>query len=239
MNTINKIIGMCLAVVLTVNITTAQRIANPADANDAKEYAQKQTDKMAEQLSLTKGQQKKVLKVNMAYIKNMNEAKADGNRDATKAIREERNTAIKAILKPDQLAKFEELKGSKANRGGKGDRAGRGNGQGRERDPEARAKERTERMTEQLGLSTTQADQITEINMIYGEKMRALRDSDDREAAFAERKILREQQNTAIKAVLNDKQVALYNEMLENRASRGGEGRGRGGEGRGGRGGNR
>jgi len=250
MNTIKKIISLSFAVLLTLNIATAQRSGKTVAPKNPETIAQKQTERMTEQLSLTNAQQEKVARINLASAQKMKAAKASGkDHEAFKAIRSEKKAAIKAVLTTDQLAKYKAMKSQKGSRGGnslghndgkrpaKGPNRIEGANRGKKgedralhsnKDPETRAAERTARLTEKLGLSNAQATKITEINLAYGEKRHALKNSTDKEAAKAAMKALRKEQTTAIKAILTPTQVTMLEEMKN---SREGKGRGRGSKG--------
>lgn len=231
MNTIQKIIGLSIAVLLTISIATAQRSGKTKEVKDPIAHAQKQTEKMTEHLSLTKEQQKKVSKINLEYAKKIKAAKEEGkDHDVVKSLKSEKKSAIKTVLTPDQVTKLEAKK-SRKGRGKRkscshhgGERASSKGEKGhsyKDKDPETREKEKTARMTEKLSLTTAQATQLTEINLAYGQKKSALRNSGDKETTKAAMQTLRTDQTNAIKAILTPKQVTTFDEMIKNRGGKG------------------
>jgi len=81
------------------------------------------------------------------------------------------------------------------------------------KDPAERAKMQTKKMTEHLKLSEKQQSQIAEINLRYAKEVQVIHDgSEDREAAKEEIKKLKKRQDGEIIAVLDEKQIAIYEE---------------------------
>lgn len=86
------------------------------------------------------------------------------------------------------------------------------------KDPAERAKMQTQRMTEHLKLSEKQQAMINEINLIYAKEIQVIHDgNEDREAAKDEIKKLKKRQDGEIIAVLDEKQVALWEKYKEKR----------------------
>lgn len=84
------------------------------------ERAAKRTEKMTDHLGLTPDQASKVAAINLSFAQKMETVKAadiskENARAAHKELRTEQTNAIKALLTPEQLAKFKE----RPRRGGK------------------------------------------------------------------------------------------------------------------------
>lgn len=91
-------------------------------------------------------------------------------------------------------------------------------GQSMSKDPAERAKMQTQKMTEHIHLSDMQQEQIAEINYRYAKEMQVIHDgSEDRDAAKDEIKKLRKRQDGEIKALLDEKQNALWEEHKQKR----------------------
>lgn len=91
--------------------------------------------------------------------------------------------------------------------------------------PEEMAQKQTERLSEALELSETQYSQVYNIALEFLNKKEALREnSTDREAMRESSKQLREEEKTALKAVLTEAQIvkldAMKEEMQDKRGSR-------------------
>jgi hypothetical protein len=101
---------------------------SPAD------QAKKQTEKMAEQLSLTDEQKEEVLKVNLKFAEISEAARAGGrpDRETMKTAQATQKAELKAVLTEDQFKALEALqaKEESGNRGGKRGGGKRGGGRG-------------------------------------------------------------------------------------------------------------
>lgn len=162
---------------------------------------------MTEELGLSDAQAAKLYTVNLEYgqkRKSLFEGSTD--KEAAKAqmkeLRTSQKAAIEGILTPAQVTQLETIKAERKGKRGK-HKGGHAN-----MNPEERAQKHTERMTEQLGLSTTQASQIQSIILQYGNRKKALRESSsDKEAMKANMKNLKTSQKAAIESVLTPAQV--------------------------------
>lgn len=86
------------------------------------------------------------------------------------------------------------------------------------KDPVERAKMQTEKMTEHLGLSEIQQEQIAEINLRYAKEAQVIYEaSEDKEAAKDDIRKLKKSQDGEIIAVLNEKQTAKWEEHKQKR----------------------
>jgi len=227
MKSIQKIIILGLIALLTANVATAQR-GERGKTKDPVAYAQKQTERLAEKLSLTEAQVAQVSKINLAHAEKVKTAKANGtDRSAMKSLHTEQKAAIKAVLTSEQLAKYESMKERKGGKkGGKKGKGKRGD-KAFSKDPQAQAQRHTEHLTKKLSLTESQATQINQINLAYTEKMNAARtNAADKAAAKASMKALKAEQKTAIKAILTPEQITKYDEMKDGR----GKGKHKGGK---------
>ncbi len=91
--------------------------------------------------------------------------------------------------------------------------------------PEEMAQKQTERLSEALELTETQYSQVYNIALEFINKKQELREnSTDREAMRESSKQLREEETTALKAVLTEAQIvkleAMKEEMQDRRGSR-------------------
>jgi periplasmic protein CpxP/Spy len=84
--------------------------------------------------------------------------------------------------------------------------------------PEERAKKRTEKMTEALGLDASQQTQIYAINLAHMTEMEKLRA--EQKALHEKIKAEREATRNEIKVVLNDEQDAKFDQMVEEHKAR-------------------
>ena len=106
---------------LTMNAQSATKTANPQQTEDPAVRANKDTERMAQELSLTADQKSKIYNINLEKAKALDAAKQkDGSNqqafaDDRKVIRTEREKEIKAVLTADQATKWEQMKTDKKN----------------------------------------------------------------------------------------------------------------------------
>lgn len=89
-------------------------------------------------------------------------------------------------------------------------------------DPEKMAERQTEELTEALGLSEEQQEQVLALNTEVAENMQAMRkemqDEDmDRETMREKMQEIRDEQNAKLKEILTEAQYEKYEEYLEER----------------------
>ena len=220
---------MSLTLVISINLAIAQQGQEKEKMKkieNAEAFAQKQTERLTEKLSLSADQTTKVAAINLEYDQKMKAAKeaaieSGEGREAIKALRNEKEAAIKAVLTPEQVTTFEQKR-----RGGKHRKKGRGRKGGGRKDhsPEERAAKHTKRLTEKLSLSADQTAKVAAINLEYAQKMKAAKEAatesgEGREAI----KALRNEKEAAIKAVLTPEQAATFEQK---RGKHGRKGRG-------------
>lgn len=102
-----------------------KRGADGRNAGTPEEREQKQTTRLTEQLSLSEAQAAKVAVINLAYAQKMKVAKDAStekgtNREVWKTLRTAQDTAIKAVLTPEQLTTYEAMKNTRKGKGKKG-----------------------------------------------------------------------------------------------------------------------
>ncbi len=225
MNTIIKLIAFSFALFLSLNIVVAQQgESNEKHMKNPEVRAQKQTQRMTEDLSLSEAQISQVAKINLTFAEKMKAAKAaNSEKETCKNIRTEHSNAIKAVLNTEQITQFDAMKD---NRGHKGKR-GKGHHKGGTKSSEERAAHHTERLTEKLSLNEAQATKIAAINLEFAKKADAIKEAnEDREAGREEMNALRTEQKTVIKAVLNTEQITQFDAMKDKRGHKGKRGKG-------------
>jgi len=242
MKSIKNLIVLSLMVFLSTSTLIAQVGEKRGKAHNPEAHAQMKTERLAKQLNLTDQQKAEVTKINLAYAEKMKAAKAgatdrEAAREAMKSLRAEHKTAIKSVLTAEQVAKMDAKKEKRAERPHpnakhqKGQKHQKGGKHGKgmrsqkkvERSPQARAENRTEKMTEHLGLSKEQSDQIAKINATYADKIASQRKANakDKEAAKTAIKSLKSEQASAIKSILTPEQMTKYEAMKKRRSRKG------------------
>jgi hypothetical protein len=96
-------------------------------------------------------------------------------------------------------------------------------------DPAERAEKQTAQMTEKLSLSDAQAGKVKEINLKYADKMKAAREEADGDWSSMREKMgaMRADQDKELQTVLTEEQWVQWDRYrTEQRANRGGMGRG-------------
>lgn len=177
--------------------------------------ADKQTERMTEQLSLTNTQAAQVAALNLKYAKQKESFKsaADENTDkkaAMKQMRDEQSAELKGILNAEQLEKYETM-GANRKGGKKGGKKGNkvsNRGENSDKSPEERAEIQTARLTKELSLTDTQAARINAIHWEFSKKMQVAKEAKDVEKADI--KSLHEERDAAIKAVLSPEQRVQF-----------------------------
>ena len=89
------------------------------------------------------------------------------------------------------------------------------------KDPESFANARTQRITEELGLSSEQAERIRAIHMQQADKMREVRSMEDLEARKAAMHGTRKAKQEAIRAVLTPEQQAKAEALRKAKSTKG------------------
>ena len=130
MNQKIKFLFASLALIFCANLIYAQP---GGGANmTAEERAQRQTDNMAETLTLSDAQKEKIYEVNLKYAKKTQEARkeADGDwtamRETMGALRTENQEELKKYLTSEQAQKWETVQAERREK--RGDRGKRGEG---------------------------------------------------------------------------------------------------------------
>lgn len=148
-----KIVYLMMAFLMTAGMAMAQgnghRGGKP-EQKDPKVRAERQTERLAKELSLTDAQKKQVLDLNMERMQNKAECKltkdAAKGENKTKPTAEERekmreqkkancsayDAKMKSILTPEQYTKLTEMKANRDKKG-KGENGKRGKERGGER----------------------------------------------------------------------------------------------------------
>jgi len=101
-----------------------ERGASGKNAGTPEERAQKQTEKLTEQLGLSGAQATEVAAINLDYAAKMNALKEasterGANREALQTLKTEQQTAIKSVLTADQVAAYEAMKSEGKGKRGK------------------------------------------------------------------------------------------------------------------------
>lgn len=192
-----------------VNTISAQR--GGGQDLTAEQRAEKKTERMTEQLSLTSAQTQQVAALNLKYAQQKENLKAKSvDKADSKAVKEqmrsEQETELKSILTPEQLEKYN-TSAKQKHGGAKGKKMSNGE-RGNNRSPEERAEMQTKRLTEHLSLDDTQSARIQTI-IWESEKEIETAKSDE---AFnkSDMKLLHEERDATIKAVLTPEQVTKF-----------------------------
>lgn len=105
-----------------------QAVSNAQEVHDRKgqhrnmtpeQRAEKQTERMQQDLQLTDAQKKAVYELNLQSAKEMKAARTEGaeaNKEKFKAMHEQRDARLNAILSADQLKKYETIKAERKNK---------------------------------------------------------------------------------------------------------------------------
>ncbi len=187
---------------------------------DPEKRAERMTQHMADELSLSEEQTAKVLAINLKFAKEHKALRANAqegerpNRAEMENLREAHTAEIKPLLTEEQFAKLETLRPEREGKRGKGPR-----GMGRDFDPEEKAERMTQHMAESLELSDEQATKVKAIHLDAAQKMKALhsQNEDNPKANRGEMKKLRDEVKSEIKAVLTETQFKQWEEMRPER----------------------
>jgi periplasmic protein CpxP/Spy len=111
-----KTINLMLAMVFMTIAILAQNTPTPRNNQTPEERATQQTERLKKELKLTDDQEKKIYDINLSSSKKMDDIRKNslGDREtARQKISDQlavQDKQIKAVLKGDQLPKYEELK---------------------------------------------------------------------------------------------------------------------------------
>lgn len=200
---------------------------------DTQKRADRMTQQMTQQLSLSEAQAAKIKVVNEKYAEQM-KALRENTPDRTQLrpemqkLRQAQEAEIATYLTAEQSEKWSKIKAQRQGQRGqarmqdakkakgkaqtsprqkpmKGAKAGKG-------DYTQKVQKRTERMKENLNLSDEQAQQIEAIYMEYGAKKQAAYQAGTEEAR-ASVKELRKEENKAVDAVLTPEQLKKRDDL--------------------------
>ncbi len=224
MKAIKKFIGVSLILVFGISSIMAQKGDKRKDM-DPTAHAEKKTERLAKELSLSETQTAEVAEINLAYAEKIKAVKEQGldkeaKRSAVQSLKTEQKVAIKTVLTAEQATKFDTMKGRKGGKKGKKD------DRRSDKSPQERAEHQTARMTKTLGLTDAQVAQVTEINLAYAEKGAALKaKGTDKGANKTAKKALREEHKAAIKSVLTAEQITAFDAMKKRKGGKRGKGK--------------
>ena len=227
MKAIKKFIGLSLILVFSVSSIMAQKGEKRKDL-DPTAHAQKRTERLSKELGLTPAQSDQVAEINLAYAEKIKAVKGqdlekEAKRSTVKSLKTDQKSAIKAVLTPEQITKFEAQKGRKGGKKGKGRKGHRG----ADKSPQEKAQHQTDRLTKALGLNDTQINQVTEINLAYAEKRAELKAKEtDKASNKTAKKALKEEHKSAIKSILTAEQITKYDGMKKRKGGKRGKGKG-------------
>ncbi len=218
-----KSAAFVLLTFFAVNTLSAQRGQQNLTAE---QHAEKQTERMVKELSLTDTQAKQVAALNLKYAKQKESFKgaAGENTDkkaAMKQMRDEQSADLKGILNAEQLEKYETMSAKKrgGKKGGKKGNKVNYDGANNDKSPEERAEKQTARLTRELSLTDTQVARINAIHWEFEKKVEAAKNAEEGEKI--DMRSLRMNKDAAVKAVLTTEQAAKFETLGKGRGKRG------------------
>ncbi len=228
MITYQKLISVAFSFCLLANLATAQQSQGESNAELR---IQKNTTELTKQLGLNEKQAAEVAKINTDFREQIISLKTSkieetAKRSKMQSLKKEKKMAIKAILTPEQLTKYEALpKGRRGKHMGKGHRGGKAQSghrkQGQNLSKEEYREKRMAKLTEDLSLDDKQVSMISAINKKYTEKLKGLTgQTEDREKTRVTRQTIKAEKIKEIKAVLNPEQLSKFQAKLAEKESR-------------------
>ena len=170
-------------------------------AQDPEARAEMMTQRMTERLKLTESQAAEVYKINLETAKEM-QTMQEANRKRAQTFQQSRVDQLSDILTEEQLATYKEGQARMMER------------KEMMRSPEGRAEINIQRMTENLGLTEDQADQIYQIRQEQRDEIRSImQGADDKAAAREEARAVKAEADEQIKGILNADQQKKWEEM--------------------------
>jgi Spy/CpxP family protein refolding chaperone len=212
-----KKIIIALAVVFSISTAAAQDGATKAKADHPKaspeQRAQKTTDRLDKTVALTADQKTQAYKLALTKAKKKDvirekyKGKPEQKETAKgemKTARDEYETALKALLTPEQNAKMEEKKA--AHKAAAAEHK-------QKVSPEQRAQRSVNKLDETITLTPDQKTQVYGLALTKTRKMQAIREKykgqpEQKEAAKKEMKIIHEDYRIALKPILTPEQAA-------------------------------
>ncbi len=213
---------VCLMMVLVgMNLAQAQGPRHHGNSNTTPEdRATKMTERMVKHLGLSETQGNAIYDIHlqgatdMAAIRNGN-LDREQQRAQFKALKQQQELAIKQILTPAQAAQLEQGKAQRQEKMGERKKGGKEHGghgmRGFLKDgtPQEGAQKLADKMTQELGLSDAQSQQVYGISMSHFSRMKAIKDNTnlDHEAKKAQIGEVMKAQKAAVSKVLTPAQL--------------------------------
>lgn len=209
-----------LTLVLGLLFVTIAGFAQKPDNRSAtpEERAQRQTERMTQDLKLNDKQAAAVKEINLRYAQKMAATKNNSggsthtdNFNARKEIFEQKDKELQAVLTPEQFSQFKAKQTEKMNR--MEDRM-----QNRDQNSlsaEERAQKQVERMQKSLNLSPEQQQKAGQIALKYAKQADALRSQSkkDRETTAGKFATLRDQREQEMRNLLTEEQKIRFDEL--------------------------
>lgn len=175
--------------------------------NSKEEKAEVKLQKLTDELNLTEEQQAKAKDLSDRFITRSTKIKADESitdevkKAQLKAERKAMKEEFTALLDDSQKEKLKELKSDN------------------KKSLEERAKKKTERMTEELGLNETQSENLYNLNLKVAQKIKAIKEnaefSDEKKKKFI--KGNKKDYKTVLSSILTAEQMTKFEELKKER----------------------
>ena len=156
------IVGMCLIGGLNAFGQEGEKMTPEAKA-------EKMTIKLVEKLELDANQKEKVNAINLEFVQSANALKAnsevsdDDKKSEFKTLKEDYKASLKEVLTEEQFAEFSEMKKNHKSK----------------KTLEEKARAKTDKMTEQLGLNAEQEAKLYDLNVKVARKIQAIKKNDE------------------------------------------------------------
>lgn len=167
--------------------------------------AEKMTIKLVEKLELDEGQKEKVEAINLEFVQSANKLKTnseisdDDKKSEFKSLKEDYKASMKDVLTEEQFAQFSEMK--------KGHKS--------KKTLQEKARAKTDRMTEQLGLNAEQEAKLYDLNVKVAMKIQAIKKneefSDEKKKKFINGN--KQDYKRVLKSILTEEQMERLEEL--------------------------
>jgi hypothetical protein len=192
-----------ITVAVGVNAQESQRAKSP------EERSEQMTEKMATELNLSADQKASIDAINTKYIMELRAVRDDASKtedakkEEHKAIRQNWKKEVGDQLTEDQKKRLAELKEERKEQ------------KGEHLSLEERARKKTDHMTEHLGLSEEQEEQVYQLNLKVGQKIKAIKDnpemSEEKKKEFIQGN--RKDFKTVLTSILTAEQMEKFEAM--------------------------
>lgn len=219
MNLVKSLLGLALIFAVSTTTFAQDTPVKGKKGKTAEQMAERQTVKLTKTLNLSEAQAAQVKAINLKYATERKDIKGNATQSKTvkeklKALGEQQQQEIRAVLNEEQLASYDQQKAEmmekrKAKQAEKA--AEKAERKAEKMNPDTRAVERTAKMKEMLSLTGDQEKQLMELNLdFFTKKYNVYKEDGPREEKKKVFAPEREAYHTKLKTILSEEQYKTW-----------------------------